>query len=59
VSTVSGAHGTYLTGPSGRALYLWVADSSGKSVCSGACAKAVASVGHQRRTGRRPRSQRW
>jgi predicted lipoprotein with Yx(FWY)xxD motif len=30
--------GTYLTGPSGRALYLWVADANGKSSCSGSCA---------------------
>jgi predicted lipoprotein with Yx(FWY)xxD motif len=30
----------YLTGASGRALYLWVADSHGKSNCSGACASA-------------------
>jgi predicted lipoprotein with Yx(FWY)xxD motif len=30
--------GTYLTGASGRALYLWVADKGGKSACSGACA---------------------
>jgi predicted lipoprotein with Yx(FWY)xxD motif len=29
----------YLTGESGRALYLWVADNGGKSSCSGACAK--------------------
>lgn len=28
------------TGASGRALYLWVADSNGKSSCSAACAKA-------------------
>jgi predicted lipoprotein with Yx(FWY)xxD motif len=40
VSTASGAHGTYLTGASGRALYLWVADTHGKSSCSGECAKA-------------------
>ena len=25
---------------SGRALYLWAADSNGKSACSGECAKA-------------------
>jgi predicted lipoprotein with Yx(FWY)xxD motif len=30
--------GTYLTGASGRALYLWVADKGTKSVCNGACA---------------------
>jgi predicted lipoprotein with Yx(FWY)xxD motif len=40
VGTASGSAGTYLTGASGRALYLWVADSNGKSSCSGACAKA-------------------
>jgi predicted lipoprotein with Yx(FWY)xxD motif len=35
------AHGqTYLTGTSGRAIYLWVADTGGKSSCSGACAQA-------------------
>jgi len=28
----------YLTGASGRALYLWVADKGSKSVCNGACA---------------------
>lgn len=32
--------GTYLTGASGRALYIWVADSKGKSSCSGSCAAA-------------------
>lgn len=39
VGTASGANGTYLVGSSGRALYLWVADPSGKSVCAEACAK--------------------
>jgi len=35
------AHGqTFLTGASGRAIYLWVADTGDKSSCSGACAKA-------------------
>jgi predicted lipoprotein with Yx(FWY)xxD motif len=38
--TASGSLGTYLTDGSGRALYLWVADSHGASVCSGACAQA-------------------
>jgi predicted lipoprotein with Yx(FWY)xxD motif len=38
--TAKGSIGNYLTGPSGRALYLWVADSKDKSICSGACAKA-------------------
>jgi predicted lipoprotein with Yx(FWY)xxD motif len=40
IGTAKGSDGTYLTGASGRALYLWVADSNGKSSCSGACAKA-------------------
>jgi predicted lipoprotein with Yx(FWY)xxD motif len=39
IATTKGPMGTYLTGASGRALYLWVADTSGKSACSGACAK--------------------
>jgi predicted lipoprotein with Yx(FWY)xxD motif len=40
ISTAT-AHGqTYLTGPSGRAIYLWVADTGDKSNCSGACAQA-------------------
>jgi predicted lipoprotein with Yx(FWY)xxD motif len=35
------AHGqTYLTGASGRAIYLWVADKGDTSSCSGACAQA-------------------
>jgi predicted lipoprotein with Yx(FWY)xxD motif len=38
VSTVTGSSGTYLAGTSGRALYLWDADSHNKSVCVGACA---------------------
>jgi predicted lipoprotein with Yx(FWY)xxD motif len=39
--TIGTAHapaGLYLTGRSGRALYLWVADTNGRSHCSGACA---------------------
>lgn len=40
VSTAKGSHGTYLVGSSGRALYIWMADTSGKSNCSGACASA-------------------
>jgi predicted lipoprotein with Yx(FWY)xxD motif len=40
ISAMKGPHGTYLTGASGRALYLWVADSNGQSACMGACAKA-------------------
>jgi predicted lipoprotein with Yx(FWY)xxD motif len=39
ISTAKGKGGTYLTGSGGRAVYLWVADSGGKSACSGACAK--------------------
>lgn len=38
VGKSSGSDGTYLTGASGRALYLWVADKRSKSSCSGACA---------------------
>ena len=40
VKTAKGSAGTYLTGPNGHALYLWVADSGDKSVCAGACAQA-------------------
>jgi len=40
IGTASGTLGTYLTGASGRALYIWVADGNDKSSCSGACAKA-------------------
>lgn len=37
----STAHGqTFLTGASGRTIYLWVADTGSRSNCSGACAKA-------------------
>jgi predicted lipoprotein with Yx(FWY)xxD motif len=39
ISTTKGPAGTYLVGSSGRALYLWAADTSGKSACSGACAE--------------------
>lgn len=39
ISTTRGTAGTYLVGQSGRALYLWVADSNGQSACSGECAK--------------------
>jgi predicted lipoprotein with Yx(FWY)xxD motif len=38
IKTAKNSLGTYLTGPSGRALYIWVADTGGKSSCSGACA---------------------
>ncbi len=40
IGTAKGSAGTYLTADEGRAVYLWVADSGGKSSCSGACAKA-------------------
>ena len=40
VGTATDSAGTYLVGASGRPLYLWVADSHGKSVCAGACAQA-------------------
>ena len=38
VTTANGTVGTYLTDGSGRTLYLWMADKSGKSNCSGSCA---------------------
>jgi predicted lipoprotein with Yx(FWY)xxD motif len=40
ITTKSGTNGTYLTDSSGRAIYLWVKDSTNKSACSGACAGA-------------------
>lgn len=40
ISTAKGPDGIHLTGESGKAIYLWVADTNGKSVCSGACAQA-------------------
>ena len=40
IATTKGPMGTYLTGASGRALYLWVADKSDKSTCAGSCAQA-------------------
>jgi predicted lipoprotein with Yx(FWY)xxD motif len=39
VSTAKGSAGTYLVGPTGRALYMWVADRHGSSSCSGECAQ--------------------
>ena len=39
ISTAKGTGGMYLTGASGRAVYLWVADTGDRSSCSGACAK--------------------
>ncbi len=40
VQAAKGKVGTYLTGPNGHALYLWMGDSAGKSNCTGACAGA-------------------
>ena len=40
ISTAKGADGTYLTGASGRAVYLWDADTGDMSTCAGACAQA-------------------
>ncbi len=40
IGTAKGSDGTYLTGASGRALYIWAGDTRDKSACSGACAKA-------------------
>lgn len=39
ISTASSSGATFLT-DGGRAVYLWVKDSGGKSACSGACAGA-------------------
>ncbi len=38
--TGSGSTGTFLVDGTGRALYLWEADSAGKSTCAGSCAAA-------------------
>ena len=40
IKTAKGSGGTYLAGPNGHALYLWVADSGGKSSCAATCAHA-------------------
>jgi len=40
VVTGRNSSGAYLTDAGGRALYLWVADTSGKSTCAGPCAAA-------------------
>jgi len=42
VSTHSSPAGTYLTDGKGRTLYLWQADTSSTSNCSGPCAKVWA-----------------
>jgi predicted lipoprotein with Yx(FWY)xxD motif len=40
IKAAKGSGGSYLAGPNGRALYLWVADTGDKSACSAACAQA-------------------
>ena len=38
LASVSGIDGKFLAGGQGRTIYLWEADKSGMSTCSGACA---------------------
>ena len=40
LSSVSGIPGKFLVGAQGRTMYLWEADKSGTSACTGACAAA-------------------
>ena len=40
ITTASSSGGAFLTNSSGRAIYLFLADSKNKSNCSGACASA-------------------
>ncbi|HEX9358890.1 MAG TPA: hypothetical protein VF933_34395 [Streptosporangiaceae bacterium] len=40
IESHAGSSGPFLTNGSGRAVYLWSADSMNKSTCSGACAGA-------------------
>ncbi|MGH3270867.1 MAG: COG4315 family predicted lipoprotein [Trebonia sp.] len=40
ITTKTSSGGSFLTNSAGRAVYLFLADSSGKSTCSGACAAA-------------------
>ena len=40
ITTATASGMTFLTDGSGKAVYLWVADKSNSSVCSGACAQA-------------------
>jgi predicted lipoprotein with Yx(FWY)xxD motif len=40
ITTKTSSGGSFLTNGAGRAVYLFLADSSGKSTCSGACAGA-------------------
>ena len=56
VKTAKGSGGTYLAGPNGHALYLWVADSGGKSACIGSVRQGVAAADHQGQPDRRHRA---
>jgi len=40
ITTATAGGGAFLTDGSGRAVYLWVKDSGGKSACDGSCAGA-------------------
>jgi predicted lipoprotein with Yx(FWY)xxD motif len=40
ITTKTSSGGSYLTNSAGRAIYLFMADSTGKSTCDGACASA-------------------
>ncbi|HET6187377.1 MAG TPA: hypothetical protein VFE59_10275 [Trebonia sp.] len=40
ITTKTSSGGSFLTNSAGRAVYLFVADSTGKSTCDGACAAA-------------------
>ena len=40
ITTKTSSGGSFLTNSAGRAVYLFVADSTGKSTCAGACAGA-------------------
>jgi predicted lipoprotein with Yx(FWY)xxD motif len=40
ITTANSSGGAFLTNSSGRAIYLFMADSNDKSACSGACASA-------------------
>jgi len=44
IMTSSGSAGTFLVDGTGHAVYLWEADSKGKSACSGACLGAWPAV---------------
>jgi predicted lipoprotein with Yx(FWY)xxD motif len=39
IGTASASLGTFLVGPDGKSLYLFEADTSARSTCSGACAQ--------------------